>query len=434
MAHDPDVVVLGAGMAGLAAARRLVEHGLDVELLEATDRIGGRVRTEHAETSLPAELGPEYVHGEPPVTLALLEEAAIGRDPITDVHHSQREGRLVIEPDVWGRFGRFLRKAPPASRDESAARYLARRQLDPRDALLFETLIEGFYAAPIGDISIVSIAEDAGGASGAAAMARVHGGYGPLATFLLQRAQSVGARIRYGHVVRAIDWSSDRVRVDFDHAGARGSLAARRVVITLPLGVLAARGDDGVTISPPLGVHALGMEQLAMGQVVKVVGCFSEPAWLEYAPADLHFVHAGPWSGFPTFWLRSDGHMHQLVAWAGGPRAQRLALSSSDALAARMLAEFSSLLGMPIPRLEAALQHHHFHDYAHDPFARGAYSYTRVGGSVAAARLAQPVRDLLYFAGEATDAVYEGSVAGALLSGERAADEIVARARQRRAV
>jgi monoamine oxidase len=82
---------------------------------------------------------------------------------------------------------------------------------------------------------------------------------------------------------------------------------------------------------------------------------------------------------------------------------------------------------MPRGPLEAAVEHVHFHDYAADPFARGAYSYTRVGGSASAEVLARPLGDTLYFAGEATDAEYEGSVAGALTSGERAAHQILTR-------
>ncbi len=430
MSNEPDVAVLGAGLAGLTAARVLVDHGLSVELVEAREHVGGRVRTEHPDAALPAELGPEYVHGAPPATLALLRQARVKRDRVVDIHHAWRgDAGLVREPGVWKRFGAFLRGAPSASRDESARDYIARRKLRPDDARLYASLIEGYYGAPIAEISIASIAEDAGGATGddESAMTRVRGGYGQLATWLLERVRRGGGQVSYGRVVRAIDWSTNRVRVDYQERpdGAVSSLVARRVIVTLPLGTLIADGEDAIQFTPRLGMHARAMDELGMGQVVKVVGCFLAATWREYTTEQLHFVHAGEGASFPTFWLRSHGNSHQLVAWAGGPQTRDLVGRSESELVGRMLNDFAATVGMPVSRLEAMIEHHHFHDYAADPFARGAYSYTRVGGSRAAETLAQPLGDALYFAGEATDAPYEGSVAGALVSGERAARQVL---------
>jgi monoamine oxidase len=96
----------------------------------------------------------------------------------------------------------------------------------------------------------------------------------------------------------------------------------------------------------------------------------------------------------------------------------------------RALAEFASSLDMPLRELTAVVRHHHFHDYDADPFSRGAYSYTRVAGTGAAQRLAQPLGDRLFFAGEATEPDYEGTVGGAVISGERAARRVLARLAQ----
>ncbi|TMQ04964.1 MAG: FAD-dependent oxidoreductase, partial [Deltaproteobacteria bacterium] len=100
-----DVAIVGAGFAGLAAARVLAERGIAVELFEASERVGGRARTIHDDgTSLPVELGPEFVHGCPEVTLALAREAGAELEEVVDRHHVQRGGRLVDAGDMWSRF------------------------------------------------------------------------------------------------------------------------------------------------------------------------------------------------------------------------------------------------------------------------------------------------------------------------------------------
>ena len=110
------MAVIGGGLAGLAAARALAERGVLVDVLEARPRVGGRVITAHPETGLPADLGPEFVHGEPEATLSLLGEIRAEREPVEEVHHQRVNDRLEKYDDVWKRFARMLRHAPPASR------------------------------------------------------------------------------------------------------------------------------------------------------------------------------------------------------------------------------------------------------------------------------------------------------------------------------
>jgi monoamine oxidase len=435
MKNVPDVAILGAGMAGLAAARGLAERGLDVVLIEGRDRVGGRAHTFHPDAELPAEMGPEYIHGDPEVTSRLLAEMRGFREPVRDVHHTVRDGLLVEEPAVWERFAKFLADAPPAARDMSARDYLARQRLSDHERVLFAQLLSGFYAAPLDQISIASIAEDAGGAGTGEPnpMARVHGGYGQLGLYLLDRLRAAGGQIRYGHVVRAVDWTTQRARIDVQVGDTITSIVARRAVITFPLAVLTRTGDDAIVFHPGLGAHARAMLDLGMGQVVKVVACMREPLWHEYTDVPLSFVHAIPGAGFPTFWLREHGKASQLTAWAGGPQARAFEELSSAEIVEQALDDFAATLRIPPARLEGAVDHWHYHDYKRDPFAGGAYSFTRVGGSRAADHIATPLGDVLYFAGEATDAEYEGSIAGALRSGERAAFQILERLATKRA-
>src|SRR5690606_16145886 len=109
MSEDTQVAIVGAGFAGLAAARRLAEHGVAVWVLEARDRVGGRAHTLHPEGELPAELGPEYIHGEPDVTSRLLRDARGERERVATSHHLREGDRLVEIPDMWRRFARLVR-------------------------------------------------------------------------------------------------------------------------------------------------------------------------------------------------------------------------------------------------------------------------------------------------------------------------------------
>jgi monoamine oxidase len=142
---------------------------------------------------------------------------------------------------------------------------------------------------------------------------------------------------------------------------------------------------------------------------------------------DAGFFHV-PEAPFSTFWTPAPARAPLLVAWAGGPRALRLAAGASPAqIARKALASLEVLFGNALD-VGAELRGFYYHDWQQDPFARGAYSYVTVGGSEARAALARPIEDTLFFAGEATDAEEEGTVTGALQSGVRAAGEVLAAA------
>jgi monoamine oxidase len=418
------VAIVGAGFAGLSAARELAGTDCTIDLIEARDRVGGRANTVvDPGADLPVELGPEYVHGLPEVTVALARAARFTIEPIRETHYLAHRGRLVETGDIWTRFGRLLKGAPAADRDESARTYLDRTRVSERDAKLFAMLVEGFYAAPLDDISIASVAADASGVGeDDVKQFRLRQGYGELARWMAAELPRDQVKLHPGCVVRTIDWRSDRIRIELVCERSAQTIEVDRAIITLPIGVL--RGG-GVRFTPVLQDHARALAQLEMGQVVKLVVCLREPVWHELGLYGLAFAH-GEGTAFPTFWLRTRGSSTQLTAWAGGPHAMALAGQTGAQLVERAIDEFAKTTGHARGRLATLVRHHHFHDYASDPFARGAYSYTRVGGHRAAEQLSRPLDDRLFFAGEATDAEYEGSVAGALASGVRAAREVIA--------
>jgi monoamine oxidase len=218
---------------------------------------------------------------------------------------------------------------------------------------------------------------------------------------------------------------------------------ARAALVTVPLGVLQARrGARGaIAFSPPLAAKRAALATLAMGSVVRVTVLLRDRFWATEASARrlgdpgldrLSFLH-GSDPHFPVWWTAYPVDAPVLVGWSGGRRARELAARGDDAFERAAISALARQFHLG--RARAKLVERLFtHDWEHDPFARGAYSYPAVGGVRASARLARPLEGTLFFAGEATAA--DGGAAtvhGALASGERAAAQILrALARRRR--
>ena len=398
-----DVIVVGAGAAGLAAADALARAGRSVLVLEARDRIGGRCWTRRMPgLPAPVELGAEFIHGEAESTLALLTRAGV---PGVDSTRTQRfvrgrrlvEGNAFIEAQKAVQHAAVLRK-----RDLSFADFLSTQELPSRTRLLATMMVQGFDAADPARVSAREIAEEWGSGALGSSQMRPQGGYGPLLQSLVSDAFTLELRTK----VKEIHWKRGSVEINGVHA--------RKAIITLPLGVLKS---GAVRFLPDLNKQR-AMQGLASGPVIRVAMRFREQFWQERVPG-VAFFH-NPAAPFPTFWTPLPMHAPLLTAWAGGPKAAALAGSSRKQLVQVALASVRAALGR-VPPLQAA----RVQDWQADPYSRGGYSYVLVGGQGAREMLRRPLEKTLYFAGEATDADEAGTVAGALRSGLRAAREVM---------
>ena len=140
----------------------------------------------------------------------------------------------------------------------------------------------------------------------------------------------------------------------------------------------------------------------------------------------LSFLHGTSDVDFPIWWTTYPVRSPLLVGWCGGPKALQLAGRRSDEIESAALRSLAKLLPTTVASLRKHLVSSHVHDWISDPFSRGAYSYSRVGGDDAPARLARPVEGTLFFAGEAADPEGRtGTVHGAIATGRRAAAQAV---------
>jgi monoamine oxidase len=432
-----DVVVVGAGAAGLSAAAEIAAGGASVLILEARDRIGGRIWTRSEPgLAVPVELGAEFVHGHAPATRALL--ASIGKTVIetTDSHWTLRNGRFSQRDGFFARFAQALRRSEALkSHDMSFKAFLDDHLSDvlsAEDRQAACNMAEGFDAADTTRASARAIAEEwTGDMVGNAPQSRPEEGYASLLTALSVRLRERPVRLRLQTAVREVRWTEGSVVLGCVCAGEKFEVRAAGAVITVPLGVLQAEeGTPGaVRFSPALDAKRDALRGLASGPVTKLVLRFASAFWEEVQAGrfrDASFFH-GAIDPFPVFWTPAPAHAPLLVAWAGGPRAARLSAAPSDAAVHGALASLSSLFAVAAAdELEAC----YYHDWQADSLARGAYSYVLVGGEAARANLALPLANTLFFAGEATDPEEAGTVTGALQSGVRAAREVLQALRQ----
>ncbi len=432
-----DVVVIGAGAAGLTAYRDLTRAGLRVLCLEARHRIGGRILTIRDPLSpIPVELGAEFIHGQPSETGEIARSGALTIYDCAENAVRIRNGRIDGGLRSWELVGNVLEAMQQAAEqleDQSFQQFLANAPHSEEAKRLATSYVEGFNAARKELIGIHSLAADARAADkiGGDQSYRILNGYEAVPLHLLREAGGAHGELRLGCVVGQIAWREGALTVHFRH-GLNGpsteSVKARKLVVTVPLGVLQADDDVAAAIrfEPPLTDSINAARELAFGQVVRVVLRFREGFW-ERNP-DLQ--HAGfllsDEKFFPTWWTPLPVRAPLITGWSAGPRPDELAGRSEEEIRRCALADLGRITGATASLIDSLFEGMYYHDWHQDPFARGAYSYVPAGKLAARSLLAKTVANTIYFAGEATELNgHSATVHGAIATGRRAAREIL---------
>ncbi len=422
---DAEVAVVGAGAAGLMAARTLVEEGLDVVVLEARKRVGGRILTlRPPDLPCAVELGAEFVHGDAPLTRRILREAGVELASL-DPERFQARGGRIGPADAWeaieGVMGALDEEREP---DRSFAEFLrspAAAEFDRRDRERALAFVEGFYAADAERVSERGLAGE--GVEGATSGGRIPAGYDRLVERL---ADGLVGRIRYSHVVKRCAWSDGEVTLSGAQIAGRSrsgyTVRARAAVVAVPHAVLTAppKAAAAIAFEPIVFGLAERLAAVETGHVVRLtIATGAPPGEILGVSAETFFLHT-PVASFNAFWSVEPPGSPALVAWSGGPRSRTLP-RGRDGRRRAALEVLRQTAGPAGARLARRAGDAFGHDWGRDPFARGAYCYNVVGG--------EPPERLhtgaLAFAGEAFAGPSLGTVEGALETGRGAARELM---------
>lgn len=404
---EVDVAIIGAGAAGLGAARAFDNSGLSIVVLEARDRVGGRGHTIMAAPGIPFDVGCGWLHSADHNSFVEIARKLNFEIDSTRPPWREQSFDSIFPPKERADFNRALDafydrldEAASTGRDCAASTYLepGNRWNPMIDAL--STYING---CELDQVSIIDTAayEDT------EINWRVREGYGALIA-----AYGAPCPLALNADVRLIDHSGKRVRIET----SRGTLSAARVIVTVPTNLLA---DEAVRFHPSLPAKVDAARGLPLGLADKVMLSLDQP---EALPKDGNLRAAPMRTAMGSFHLRPFGEAC-IEGFFGGRFARQLEDAGDGALAAQAIDEIVGLLGSDFRRRLKPLAESR---WAHDTFARGSYSHALPGHAGDRAVLAAPVDGRLFFAGEATSPEFFSTAHGARDSGERAAREVLA--------
>ena len=414
--QDERIVIVGAGVAGLAAADELRVRGFEnVVLLEARDRVGGRIWTSSIGDGIPVELGATWIHGIRGNPVHEIAESNSIETVPSDYDNSvlyDRDGEEIgpVTGELWRDYMMLAYEMPDDSLLDVFEEFAAINGFDDDDRRLWlhslSSMFEHEFAADISELSILSYDGPSTLRGGDVVFP---GGYSQIVDVL-----AAGRDIRLDHAVTEIDHAGSEAVVTTD-SGA--TFEADRVVVTVPLGLLKSGHISFAPSLPPAKRDAI--DALEMGILNRTCLLFDDVFW----PRDVEWIgyageHKGQWS--ETLNLYPYLRQPVLAMFNPGSYGAEVESLSDQELTAQAVQTLEAIFS-DVPQPVDAVSTR----WGSDPWTRGSYSYVPVGVSFETYRdMSTPVGERLFFAGEATHSRFPSTVHGALLSGRRAARQV----------
>ncbi|MDR3713661.1 MAG: NAD(P)/FAD-dependent oxidoreductase [Puia sp.] len=421
---DLPIIIIGAGAAGLMAARELSEKGLRPVILEAADRPGGRIRTLRDTGFLhPVEAGAEFVHGKLPYTFSLIKQSGVSFRPVKGKMMHVEKGKWVPRQGIDEQWEEMLQKMQELKEDIPLARFMELHLEDKKYAGLRESVkgfAEGFDLADIETVSTFFLRRE--WMHEEHEQFRIKGGYGKLIDWLATQCREAGCQLHTRSVVKKIDWEKGRVRV---HTAGGEVYTGCKLVITASLGVLLAEGtaEAAFRFVPAIDKYLAAAGKIGFGGVLKVLLQFKQP-FQKKELGKAGFIICD--KGIRTWWTQAPDNNPLLTGWLGGSRLKEYDQSTPEAIMDTALDSLRPVTALEKSAMRVQLTAWKVINWAKEPFSLGAYSFDMPETPAARELLTTPVEDTLFFAGEALyDGASPGTVEAAFNSGAKVAARIL---------
>lgn len=414
------ILIIGAGASGLMAASVLAKENYEVILIEARDRIGGRIHTVQSDFSLPVEMGAEFMHGKQPQTLSLIRESDSETSLLSGNRFQLWNGELEkgdFFDSQWDELTRALKKLKTDTDIESFLNKNFEKEQYGDLHKKVKGFVEGYDAAEMSRVSAISLREEWEG-SDDDHQYHIRGGYSRLIHYLEDQVKQRGGQFVLSAPVTQVQWSEGKVKVITEQGR---ELEGNKVIITVPLGILQ---NGKLNFIPPLPDHTSAFRQVGFGGVIKFFFEFRKPFWEEISRPlkDLAFVFSD--AEIPTWWSQRPDRTPMLTGWLGGPSTFQLS-PDREVLFEKAVSSLEYIFNCPASEVKSQTEEWQVSNWVKDPFSLGAYAYPMIGTAKARAFLNTPIKNTVYFAGEA---LYEGAAMGtvesALVNGKEVADKI----------
>lgn len=428
-----EILVPGGGAAGLMAAFTLAKAGKTVTVLEARDRVGGRIHTVHHPFSEPTELGAEFIHGNLPLTLKLLKQAGLGKHPVDFEMWHFKDGSLVQSHEFIQNWDALLEKLNSLEQDMPMSTFLEHYFSGEAFITMRQQIadyVSGYDTANITDASCFALRREWNNENDSDQY-RIEGGYASLINYLTKQFHKMGGTILTNTPVKSIEWQKDSVEIKT--IGGK-VFTSGKVVVALPLGILQLNPESAGAIHfyPEISVQRSVFNDIGFGQVVKILLEFNSVFWEKelLAPAagkdisGMGFLFTN--HEIPTFWTQAPLKRPLLTGWLGGPPTHAFKDFSKEEVRNLALRSLSVVFNIEVQQLQNQLTAWDVVNWANEPYTRGSYAYDKVDSAHARSVLFEPIEETIYFAGEY---LYEGPAMGtveaALTSGQWAAEKLL---------
>ncbi|HEV8270031.1 MAG TPA: NAD(P)/FAD-dependent oxidoreductase [Chitinophagaceae bacterium] len=412
-----DVVVIGAGAAGLLAMRELAEAGYHVCMLEAADVAGGRISTIKEGFQRYVEAGAEFIHGKLPLTFKLLKEAGLSYEVVEGKMIGVQNGNWQTEEhDVhWDEFMKQLEKLKT---DITILQFLEENFSKPEHLQLRQAVqrfSEGFDLADISKASILSIKDEWRDIE--KKQYRIKGGYIQIIDHLVNCCRQLNTEFFFNTCANKIEYENGNVTV---YTTDNKKFLGKKLIITVSAGILQS---GTIKFKPELTDHAVAIQSLGFGAVIKFLLEFKTCFWKEFDD-ETGFLLTD--EEIPTWWTQLPAESNLLTGWLGGPNSTKKIFEPDTSLLQTALLSLSSIFRIPPAMLQEELTNYKIINWLNQPFIKGGYSYNTLHSKQAINILASPVHDTVYFAGEAiSKSESQGTVESALQSGHDTAKMLI---------